>query len=538
MQARSILSGLFVIAQTFGAASAALAFGFDEVAAEARALALQPWRDAPPSRHRALLDLSYDDYRDIRFRPERALWQDRPFELMFFHAGRGFSQPLQIEEIDAQGRVQPLQVPASAFDYGRNAGKLPALVRPGAAAEVAGFRLHTALNRPDYRDELIVFLGASYFRALGAGQQYGLSARGLAVDTTGGQGEEFPRFDRFWLEKPAPDATRMTLYARLVGPRVTGAYRFDITPGRRPEGTTRVEVQARLFLRGRVATLGLAPLTSMFLSGENQPRPGDFRPEVHDSDGLQILTGRGEWIWRPLNNPRAGAFVTSFRLDGPQALRGFGLLQRDRRFASYEDLEAHYERRPSAWVEPRGDWGPGRVELLQFQTPDETHDNIAAYWVPETLPAPGAPLQPIDLAYTLHWFSEQPPARPGGWTVQTRRGHGYDTAQGDELQFHVDFAGPALDAVRTGAGAEPVRPQVEALANARIREVRVQPHPQAGGQTGGQAGGQTPGWRMTLRAERLRADRPVELRGYLMQGRDVLTETWSLALPPEGEQKR
>lgn len=534
MPVRSILSGLFVIAQTFGSASAALAFGFDEVAAEARALALQPWRDAPPSRHRALLDLSYDDYRDIRFRPDRALWQDRPFELMFFHAGRGFSQPLQIEEIDAQGRVQPLQVPASAFDYGRNAAKLPALVRPGAAAEVAGFRLHTALNRPDYRDELIVFLGASYFRALGAGQQYGLSARGLAVDTTGGQGEEFPRFDRFWLEKPAPDATRMTLYARLVGPRVTGAYRFDITPGRRPEGTTRVEVQARLFLRGRVATLGLAPLTSMFLSGENQPRPGDFRPEVHDSDGLQILTGRGEWIWRPLNNPRAGAFVTSFRLDGPQALRGFGLLQRDRRFASYEDLEAHYERRPSAWVEPRGDWGPGRVELLQFQTPDETHDNIAAYWVPETLPAPGAPLQPIDLAYTLHWFSEQPPARPGGWTVQTRRGHGYDTAQGDELQFHVDFAGPALDAVRTGAGAEPVRPQVEALANARIREVRVQPHPQAGGQ----AGGQTPGWRMTLRAERLRADRPVELRGYLMQGRDVLTETWSLALPPEGEQKR
>jgi len=480
-----------------GAAGTAQAFGFDEVAAEARALALQPWRDAPPSRHRALLDLSYDDYRDIRFRPDRALWRDRPFELMFFHAGRGFSQPLQIEEIDAQGRVQPLQVPAAAFDYGRNAAKLPALARPGAAAEVAGFRLHTALNRPDYRDELIVFLGASYFRALGAGQQYGLSARGLAVDTTGGQGEEFPRFDRFWLEKPASNAT---------------------------------------FLRGRVATLGLAPLTSMFLSGENQPRPGDFRPEVHDSDGLQILTGRGEWIWRPLNNPRAGAFVTSFRLDGPQALRGFGLLQRDRQFASYEDLEAHYERRPSAWVEPRGDWGPGRVELLQFQTPDETHDNIAAYWVPETLPAPGAPLQPIDLAYTLHWFGDQPPVRPGGWTVQTRRGHGYgyDRAEGDELQFHVDFAGPALDAVRTGAGAEPVRPQVEAVANARIREVRVQPHPQAGAQ----AGGQTPGWRMTLRVERLQADRPVELRGYLMQGRDVLTETWSLALPPEGEQKR
>jgi len=165
------------------------------------------------------------------------------------------------------------------FDLANNYGP-----PPGSAEENFGRLLKE--DFASYRDELIVFLGASYFRALGAGQQYGLSARGLAVDTTGGQGEEFPRFDRFWLEKPAPDATRMTLYARLVGPRVTGAYRFDITPGRRPEGTTRVEVQARLFLRGRVATLGLAPLTSMFLSGENQPRPGDYRPELHDSNGL------------------------------------------------------------------------------------------------------------------------------------------------------------------------------------------------------------------------------------------------------------
>ena len=502
-------------------------FGFEQVAASAQALARQPWREAPPSRHGALLDLSYDDYRDIRYRPGQALWRDagkvgsHPFELMFFHVGRGFRQPLALHEVDERGQVRRLDVPAAAFDYGRNRARLPALQQPGATAEVAGLRVHAPLNRPDYRDELIVFLGASYFRALGAGQQYGLSARGLAVDTTGGQGEEFPRFDTFWLVRPASGARELTLYARLVGPRVTGAYRFVVTPGQAPAGTTRVDVQARLFLRGAVATLGLAPLTSMFLAGENQPRPGDFRPEVHDSDGLQVHAASGEWLWRPLLNPAAGTFVTSFRLDG---LRGFGLLQRDRRFASYEDLEAHYERRPSVWVEPRGDWGPGRVELLQFHTPDETHDNVAAYWVPQRLPAPAAPGEsgpPIDLAYTLHWFGERPPAAPGGWTVQTRRGHGYDTPDGDELQFHVDFAGPSLDAVRTGAGQPPVTAQVEAPANARVRHVTVQPNPASGG------------WRMTLRVQRLARQEPVELRAHLVQGRDVLTETWSLALPPE-----
>src|SRR5205085_6387853 len=158
---------------------------------------------------------------------------------------------------------------------------------------------------------------------------------------------------------------QVTVYALLESQRATGAYRFDIVPG----AETVVRVQARLYLRAaatQVATLGIAPLTSMFFSGENQPRRGDFRPEVHDSDGLQVATGDGEWLWRPLQNP-ARMTVTSFAV---RELRGFGLMQRDRTFSSYEDTEARYERRPSAWVRPLSDWGPGRVELVQLPTPD------------------------------------------------------------------------------------------------------------------------------------------------------------------------
>src|SRR5690606_30950142 len=187
----------------------------------------------------------------------------------------------------------------------------------------------------------------------------------------------------------------------MDSPRVSGAYQFDVHPG----NETIVDIRSRIFLRGEVATLGIAPLTSMYFFGENQPHRLDFRPEVHDSDGLMVATGDGEWIWRPLVNPPQ-TLTTSFSM---RELGGFGLMQRDRRFSSYEDSEARYELRPSAWIEPSGSWGPGRVELVQIPTPDETNDNIVAYWVPEQLPAPG---EPLDLAYRIRWQGHalaQPP---------------------------------------------------------------------------------------------------------------------------------
>jgi len=486
----------------------AQAFGFDELATRAQAEARRAYQPPPLVLPAELAALNYDQYRDIRFEPAHALWRPEalPFELMFFHLGKYQTQPVLINELVA-GSPRHLRFNPTDFNYGQNR------LNPAAWPDLgyAGFRVHHALNTPAYKDELAVFLGASYFRALGAGQRYGLSARGLAIDTVGGQGEEFPRFKEFWLERPAAGARALTLYALLDSPRATGAYRFTLVPG----SQTEVEVRARLFLRAGVATLGIAPLTSMFLHGENSARPDDFRPEVHDSDGLMLATanaqGGSEWLWRPLINPgraQASSFVV-------HELKGFGLMQRDRAFANYEDVEARYERRPSAWVVPQGNWGPGRVELLQLPTPDETHDNIVAYWVPAQPPAPG---QPLDISYRIAWQGDEPQRPPTGWTVQSRFGRGYIALGPGELQYVIDFAGPALDALPADAAVEAV---VTPGRNGRLIERNAYRNEARGG------------WRMTLRVQRIDPTQPLELRAFLQQGPHALTETWTTLIPAD-----
>jgi len=512
-------SGLFMLAAWPTATEAAAArFAFDDVAARAGQLALSP--HVPPTRTLSpeLTALSYDEYRDIRFRPERALWRDRglPFEVMFFHLGKFNLEPVRINEVSPQGDVREVRFDRADFDYGKNTLS-PVAVGEGAGASLghAGFRVHFPLNDPRYKDEVIVFLGASYLRALGAGQRYGLSARGLAVDTTGAPREEFPRFTEFWLERPAAGATTLVVHALLDSPSMTGAYRFEVRPGTE----TVVEVRSRLYLRRAVATLGIAPLTSMFMFGENQPhatlpqvarsRHAEFRPEVHDSDGLMLATGSGEWIWRPLVNP-SRPLVTSFAAG---QLRGFGLMQRDRRFANYEDVEARYELRPSLWIEPKGDWGAGRVELLQLPTPDETHDNIVAYWVPERAPAPG---QAVEFAYTMRWQGDRQQRPPGAWVTQTRSGRGFDPLADDQHQFIVDFAGPAIDALPADARVEA---RVSTDANGELLHVNAYRNDATGA------------WRMAVRVRQRNGAQPVELRGYLRHGNHTLSETWSNLIP-------
>jgi len=508
-----------------GPASAATGFGFDDVAAEAQQLARSAWR-APPPADPAQAVLSYDDYRRLGYRPDAALWRHSggAFELMFYALGRGNTRALRLNEV-VDGEPRPIRLSRAAFSLGGAALPGSADTSTDAPAGAAGWRLNYPLNDAQRKDELISFLGASYFRALGSGQRYGLSARGLAVDTVGGRGEEFPAFTAFWLVRPAPGAAEATVFALLDSPRLTGAYRFTVRPGT----ATTVEVQARLHLRSGaapLATLGMAPLTSMFLGGENQSPPEDFRPEVHDSDGLQVHTGSGEWLWRPLTNPR-GTFTTSFAMN---TLRGFGLMQRDRQFTSYEDLEARYELRPSVWVEPLGDWGAGRVELLQFGTPDETHDNVVAYWVPAATPAPGGR---IDLSWRLHWQGSNPTLPPTAHVVQSRRGHGYREGgvPRGEVQFHVDFAGgrlPALAAAiqaASGPAATSLQDAVRPIAsgNDNVRELRVvaYPNPVRGG------------WRVSLSFQRPDPRRASELRLFLQTGGEALSETWAYALPPE-----
>ena len=500
MRAQSMVLVL-VLSVFFG--GNAVALSLDDIAARAKALAQKPYRSEERQPPAELSALTYDQYRDIRFRPDRALWRSEnlPFELMFFHLGKFQKQPVRINEVSSKG-VRHVPYKSADFDYGRNH------LSPQNWGDLgfAGFRAHYPLNSDKYKDEVVVFLGASYFRALGAGLHYGLSARGLAIDTVGGNGEEFPRFTEFWIVKPAAAAKSLTIYALLDSQRATGAYEFEVRPGEE----TVTDVHLRIFPRAKVATLGVAPLTSMFAFGENQPHRTDFRPEVHDSDGLMVATGDGEWIWRPLLNPKQ-VLTTSFSM---KTLRGFGLMQRDRDFRSYEDSEARYELRPSAWVEPVGTWGPGRVELVQLSTPDETNDNIVAYWVPDPIPGKG---DSLDLSYRLHWQGTNNMQHPpGGWVTQTRAGRGFAELGDNEQQFVVDFTGPTLAGLAADAKVAAV---VTAPANGEVVEsnaYRVEA---------------TGNWRMTVRVKQLDPAKPTELRGYLQHGNDVLTETWSNILP-------
>lgn len=511
------------------------AFGFDHVAALAREAARQPYRAPADDLPAELAALDYDALRDLRYRPERAVWREQalPFELQFFHLGGGNRQPVAVHEL-VEGQPRRIGYDPSAWNYGAQVQRRG--LQPGQWGELgyAGFRVHYALNDAAYKDELVVFLGASYFRALGRGQQYGLSARGLAIDTVGapaGASEEFPRFSAFWIERPAPGATSLVIHALLDSPRATGAYRFELRPGSAAQPDTQMDVRAQLFLRTGVApeaairTLGIAPLTSMFLHGPQQPNGRDFRPRVHDSDGLLVagqppgaeVAAPAEWLWRPLFNP-ASPLASSFAL---QRLEGFGLLQRERGFAAYEDIEARYERRPGTWVEPLSDWGPGRVELLLLPTPDETHDNIAAYWVPAVLPAPG---EPLDIAWRLHWQGDTYTQPPLAQARHARRGFSWFEPKAPpppgEQKWQIDFDGPALRALPAGTAVEAVvtLPPVAGRNVAELIEARAMPHPQGG-------------YRLHLRLLRDDSAEPVEIRAWLRHAGGALTETFSALVP-------
>lgn len=481
-------------------------FGFNDVAKRAKALANAPYRKPQSPLPEELQNLSYDQYRNIRFKQERAHWADAklPFELAFFHMGHYYDLPVRIYEVSRQGAREMRYTPDD-FSFG-NLKVDPSKLR---GLSYAGFRVHYPINTPQYKDEVLVMLGASYFRAVGKGQQYGLSARGLGIDTALNSGEEFPRFTEFWIERPAAQAKELVIYALLDSRRATGAYRFVLRPG----VDTVMDVKAQLYLRENVSKLGIAPLTSMFFFGDNQrSETADYRPEAHDSDGLSIQSGTGEWIWRPLSNPRR-LLVTSYALSNPQ---GFGLMQRDRQFANYEDLEFRYELRPSGWIEPKGNWGTGRVELVQIPTPDETNDNVVAYWVPDNPPKPG---RPYDLEYRILWQKDNEKRPPLAWVTQTRRGQGMTNNKPDDtIMLVVDFDGSALKKLPVDAPMP--TSSISADANAQIVDNRTLRNDATGG------------WRMMLRLRRIDPNKPIELRGFLRSGNNTLSETWSYILPP------
>ncbi|MCF6234525.1 MAG: glucan biosynthesis protein G [Rhodobacteraceae bacterium] len=338
-------------------------------------------------------DLSYDQYKSIWFKHTSALWRDTDasYNVDFFHPGLYFPQAITIDSVeDGNSRL----IPFDLDDFGRT-DKVPDLSEQGNLG-YSGFRLRTELSQAGVKNEFCVFQGASYFRAIGIGQTYGLSARGLALKTADPMGEEFPDFTHFWLERPDPGQRNIVVHALLDSPGVTGAYRFDISPGR----SSVMEIEATLFPRRDLSHVGLGPLTSMFLfDSTNRHRFDDFRPAVHDSEGLLIRNGAGEVLWRPLANPKT-LQVSSFVDDNPT---GFGLMQRSRKLSDFNDLEAHYHKRPCIWVEPMGDWGKGAVTLVEIPADLEIYDNIVAYWRPRDVMKAGSR---VDLSYRLSWGAE------------------------------------------------------------------------------------------------------------------------------------
>ncbi|MGY1879011.1 glucan biosynthesis protein G [Pseudomonas reactans] len=473
------------------------AFSLDDVSAKAKELAGQKYEAPRSNLPNEFREMKFADYQKIRFRNEKAEWADQntPFKLSFYHQGMHFDTPVKINEVTADS-VQEIKYDPTRFDFG------DVKFDPKATEQLgyAGFRVLYPINKADKQDEIMTMLGASYFRVVGKGQAYGLSARGMAIDTALPSGEEFPRFTEFWIERPKPGEKQLVIFALLDSPRATGAYRLILRPGT----DTIVDVKSQMFLRDKVSKLGVAPLTSMYLFGANQPsKVLNYRRELHDSSGLSIHAGNGEWIWRPLNNPKHLS-VSNFTVENP---KGFGLLQRGRDFSHYEDLDDNYDKRPSAWIEPEGDWGKGTVNLVEIPTADETNDNIVAFWSPAELPEVG---KPLDVSYRLHWTMDEKSLHPSdsAWVKQTLRSTG-DVKQSNLIRqpdgsvaYLVDFEGPSLKALPSDA---PVRSQVSVSDNAELVEnsVRYNEH--------------TKGWRLTLRMKIKDAGKPTEMRAALVQ---------------------
>lgn len=478
-------------------------FRYEDVLKRAREAAAAPFDNNVSPLPEPLSRLDFDAYRNIRFRPDKAISTaaNGPFLMQMFHPGFLYQRPVTVNLVK-DGVPAPVPYQSQLFDLGGTRFDKPLPVNIG----FAGFRLHYPLNKPNVRDELIAFLGASYFRFLGRDQRYGLSARGIAVNIAENGPEEFPRFREFWVETHNGNADCAIIYALLDGPSLTGAYRFTVYPGEE----TAIEVTATLFPRQPVSSIGLAPLTSMFFRGENDRHiADDFRPEAHDSDGLLMHSGSGEWIWRPLHNPERKR-ISSFMDDNP---RGFGLMQRDRVFENYQDLEAFYHERPGYWVEPIGQWGAGRVELLELPTDSETHDNIAVYWQPNTPLMPG---QETTLSYRISAVSSSNRLHPGGKAVNTfqtpaRASGSNEPSDPTTRRFLIDFAGDGLEFYMSDPSSVEIVPST---SNGKILHTFIVPNDHIGG------------FRAAVDVK-LDPGQSADLRVYLKAGNKALTETWT-----------
>jgi len=496
---RLLLSAILLAPWAASAQDSAVSFAtVEEMAAK---LAAAPYRE-PGSIGGDMKKLNYDQYRAIRTRKDAALWRESKslFQVEFFPSGFIYDKPVAISIVD-NGQATPAAIKPEQFDFSDSG-----LKEPPRELALAGFKVTFPINRPGKFDEVVAFLGASYFRAIGRAQVYGASARGLAIDTATERPEEFPIFRAFWLVKPADDAQEMTVWALLDSPGAAGAFAFIIRPGPR----TVVETTAVVFARHDLSVPGFAPLTSMHFAGKASPARDDYRPEIHDSDGLYIVTGHGERIWRPLGNPTALA-ISTFSDNSP---KGFGLLQRERAFEQYQDTAANLQARPSLWIEPIGDWGDGEVRLVEIPSKSETNDNVVAFWKPRWPIKQG---NRFECRYRLSALTDEDGMLPLGRVVATRTGSvPYAPKQ---RRFVVEFAGGELP---TLAGEQPVSANV-ALTSGKLVRTYVEPLPMQEKSKGA--------WRMFIDFEPDTA-KPADLRAALQLRGVTLTETFVTTIRP------
>ena len=488
-------------------------FSFDELIKRAEETALKPYVFPVTASEQLLSKINYDAHGSIQFNTQRALFLSGPgqYPITFFHLGAFFRVPIKMY-VTQKGMAQEIIYDKAYFN-------MPVDSPAQALAEgsgFAGFRLHESRlgdqNTLDWRqNDWVAFLGASYFRAVGEKHQYGISARGIALNVAqAGVPEEFPNFTHIWFEAPSENRNEhLTLYALLDGPSLCGAYRFVLS---RTKGVL-MDVETALFLRQNVDRFGIAPLTSMYWFSETAKQTAvDWRPEVHDSDGLAIWAGNGERIWRPLNNPPR-TMASAFSDNNP---RGFGLLQRDLDFNHYLDI-VHYERRPSVWVEPLGGWGEGSVQLVEIPTTEETNDNIVAMWVPKAPVEAGSNYR---LRYRLHWLVGEPCPSPLTRCVATRLGNGGHPGQQGPKQarkFVVEFKGEFLEKLPYGVIPEAV------LSSSRGQFSNVLTEAVPNGVPGH--------WRVQFDLS-VEGKEPVEMRLFLRLGDKTLSETWLYQYTP------
>jgi periplasmic glucans biosynthesis protein len=461
-------------------------FTFETLLAEAKHRAATPYSPQRSSLPAVLDKLSPEQYRSIQFNPDAGIWraEQLPFRLELLRAHHNLQTAVTVSTIE-DGMATDVVPTQAMFEM---APALPAQT----SIPLSGFRVRSRINSNKIWDEFLVFQGASYFRAVAKNLLYGLSARGLAINTAEPSGEEFPAFTHFWIERPGTRANAIVIYALLESESTTGAYRFTVQPG----VETLTDVDLTLFPRTEIRVAGIAPLTSMFLFDEtNRGRLDDYRPEVHDSDGLQIAAKSGEQIFRPLANP-IKLQVSTFTTQQPD---GFGLVQRSRQQSDFQDFDAQYERRPSAWIVPTGDWGAGSVELVEIPSGRETNDNIVAFWRPAQPPTPG---HPAHFAYRIIWSAQPALPKSLGKTVATRSGASLD---GKRRVFLLDFvgAGEKVDGLRLDLSASAGR-----ISNATLM-----------------SNGALHGLRASFEIDPRDADL-IEMRLRIMRGDRPVSETW------------